>query len=432
MEMRRANPLVHLLASALVMQALLSGVSLVVGLIMIRRATDLQYGYYVLILNGFMLVVGLQAAYIQPNLVVRITRASAAERADLIGGLYRDQRRLWPLISCLVAIPTLVLWLGGVIKTSPALVTIAASITVSFVLFREFFRMVLLNSRKPVEVLVSDVVYAALLVGGVLFATTTQVPAAIATLTMGVAAVVGGLLCSRALWRFEAWNVRGAPGILRAIAPVGTWSAGGAAVHWLFSQGYSYLVAGMLNVPAVAAIAATRLTVMPINLLSTGLGTVMLPTTAAWLHAHGASRVFRRMLLIAAALGVVAACYCTFAWVVRDWLFVHVLRKQFPQRDELLLMWFAIALAMLLRDQLIYLLAVRERLRSTSTLTFFSALVSIAVSYFGILYFGVIGALAGILVGEILNVSGLVFLSVVESRRPHGSGATIGPGAARQ
>jgi O-antigen/teichoic acid export membrane protein len=89
-----------------------------------------------------------------------------------------------------------------------------------------------------------------------------------------------------------------------------------------------------------------------------------------------------------------------------------------PQRDELLLMWFAIALAMLLRDQLIYLLAVRERLRWTSTLTFFSALVSIAVSYFGIAYFGVIGALTGILVGEILNVSGLIFLSIMELRRP--------------
>ena len=418
METRRTNPLLHHLASALVMQALLSGVSLFVGLIMIRRASDLQYGYYVLILNGFMLVVGLQAAYIQPNLVVRITRANASERADLIGGLYRDQRRLWPLISCLVAIPTLVLWLSGVVKTSPAFVMITASITVSAVLFREFFRMVLLNSRKPVEVLVSDVAYAALLVGGVLLATTTQVSAAVATLTMGIAALVGGWLCSRALWRIEAWNIRGAPGILRDIAPVGTWSAGGSAVHWLFSQGYSYLVAGMLNVPAVAAIAATRLTVMPINLLSTGLGTVMLPTAASWLHAHGVSRVFRRMLLIAFGLGVIAMCYCAVAWAARDWLFTYVLKKQLPQRDELLLMWFAIALAMLLRDQLIYLLAVRHRLRSTSTLTFLSALVSIAVSYFGILYFGVIGALTGILVGEILNVSGLIFLSVMELRRP--------------
>ena len=417
METRRTNPLLHLLASALVMQALLSGVSLVVGLLMIRRASDLQYGYYVLILNGFMLVVGLQTSYIQPNLVVRITRAGAAERADIIGGLYRDQRRLWPLIPCLVAIPTVVLWMGGVVNTPSAIVMIAASIGVSLVLFREFFRMVLLNSRRPAQVLVSDAVYAVLLVGGVLFATTTKAPAAVAAVCMGIAALVGGLLCSRALWRIEAWNIRGAPGILRAIAPVGTWSAGGAAVHWLFSQGYSYLVAGMLSVPAVAAMAATRLIVMPINLLSTGLGTVMLPTAAAWLHAHGASRVSRRMLLIAIGLAIVAICYCFLAWVLRDWLFAHVLKKQFTHRDELLLLWFAIALAMLLRDQLIYLLAVRERLRSTITLTFFSALVSIAVSYFGILYDGVIGALMGILVGEILNVTGLVFLSVIESRR---------------
>jgi O-antigen/teichoic acid export membrane protein len=414
---RATRSLIHMLGSAVFMQALLSGSNLAVGLIMIRRTTDLQYGYYVLMLTAVMLMVTLQGAFIQPQLVVRLARADAAERADVVGGLYRDQRRLWPLIAGFVALVTAGLWLGHLVTASGALVAIAASVAVTFVVDREFFRMVLLGHRKPVEVLVADAVYAALLLTGAYFATMTSMPAATAALTLGFAALTGGMMCSRALHNFEPWNIRGAPGILRAIAPLGLWSAGGAGVHWLFSQGYNYLVAGMLHVPAVAAIAATRLTIMPINLLSTGIGTMMLPTAARWLNTHGAPQVLRRMLAVAFGLAVSAILYFSIIWLSRDWLFTNVLRKSFPQRDELLLMWFAVGLMMLLRDQLLYLLTVRARFQLTTSLTLASALVSFAVSYFGIIHLGVIGALVGILVGEMLNVGGLVFLSVLESRR---------------
>lgn len=414
---RPASSLIHLMGSAVIMQALLSGSSFIVGLIMIRRTDDLQYGYYVLMLNAILLMVTLQNSFIQPQLVVRITTAGAAERADLVGGLYRSQRRLWPIFAAAVVLGALLTWWAGIFVGTTILVLIAAAGALTAALYREFFRMVLLGFRKPLDVLKADVVYVALLVGGSLLATMTRAPAAAAALTLGIAALVGGMLCSRSLWRFEAWNIRGAPGILMALAPLGAWATGGAAIHWLFSQGYNYLVAGMLNVPAVAAIAATRLTIMPINLLSTGLGTMMLPTAAAWLHTYGAPRVLQRMIAIAVGLAAAAVCYFAVVWLLRDWLFVHVLKKSFPQRDSLLLMWFTVGLATLLRDQLLYLLTVRGRFRLMSTLTLVSALVSFAISYYGILRYGVLGALLGVLGGELLNVAGLIVLSAIESRR---------------
>jgi len=414
---RRTSTLIQLLGSAVVMQALLSASSLIAGLIMIRRTSDLQYGYYVLVLNAILLLVTLQNSFIQPQLVVRITRADAAERAKVVGGLYRSQRRLWPIIAAAVVLGGILTWLAGLIHPATLLVLIAAAVAVSFALYREFFRMVLLGYRRPVDVLRADAVYVALLLGGVVLATLTSAPATVAALSLGVAALIGGIQCSRALWRFEAWNIRGVPGILQAFAPLGIWAAGGASVHWLFSQGYNYMVAGMLHVSAVAAIAATRLTIMPINLLSTGLGTMMLPTAAAWLNTHGAPRVLRRMIVIAVCLGATAICYFAVVWLLRDWLFIHVLKKEFPQRDQLLLMWFAVGLATLLRDQLLYLLTVRERFRLMSSLTLVCALVSFAISYYGILHFGVMGALVGVLAGELLNVGGLIILSAIESQR---------------
>ncbi len=423
MALGRGRALIRLLASAVVMQALVSGANLLVGLILIRRTSDLHYGLYVLVFNAFSLASMLQATFIQPQLVVRMTRGDAADRADLIGGVYRDQRRLWPLLSGVALTVSFLLWSFGLVSPVAATVLAAAGIAIPFTLYREFFRMVLLGLRQPVAVLKADCVYAICLLGGAYLATRTTAPAPVAVAGMGAAALCGGVLGARALWRREPWNVAAAPGILRTFAPLGTWAAAGAGVHWMFSQGYNYLVAGMLSVPAVAAIAATRLTIMPITLVSAGLGTMMLPTTAAWMHSHSAHRVLRRMLLAAAALLLAASAYLVCVWLLRDWIFVKVLRKDFAQRDTLLGLWFAVALVTVLRDQLQYLLTVRGRFRLMSTITLVCAVSSMAVSYFGILRLGIFGALAGILVGETLNALGLIALSIREAGRaenPHG------------
>lgn len=409
--------LVRLFGSAVLTQALLSATSLVVGLILLRRTTDLQYGYYVLMQNAVLLMTILQNSFIQPQLVTRMSKDNTAARADAVGGLYRDQRRLLPFVAGVILVLTAVLWGIGKLETPTAAVMLATGAAVVATLYREFFRMVLLGLRKPVDVLRGDSVYVTLVIGGILLSTLTPAPAAIAGLTLAIAAAVSGWLCSRALWRFEPWNIRGDPGILRSFMPLGTWATTGAATHWVLNQGYSYLVAGILDVRAVAAIAATRLTIMPINLLSSGIGTVMLPTTADWVERHGALKVLGRSLRFALLLSTGAICYLAVIWLIRDWLFISVLKKQFAQRDTLLALWFAVGLIMLVRDQLIYLLTVRHRFRQLTTLTLLNALISLSVSYVGMRYFGLIAALWGILLGEALNVIGLAVLSVLEVRR---------------
>jgi O-antigen/teichoic acid export membrane protein len=408
--------LMRLLGSALLMQAVLSGSSLFVGLVLLRRTADLQYGYYVLIQNAILLMIMMQGSFIQPQLVTRISSGNLTERADLVGGLYRSQQRICVRALAAGFVLTLVLCLTGVMAWTTGLLLLAAAMATFAALYREFFRMVLLGHRRPVDVLSADAIYAALFVAGSFIATFTAAPAAVAVFMMAFAALVGGQLCARALWRFEPWNETPSAGTLRSFAPLGAWSSGGAMVHWLSNQGYSYLVAAMLSVQAVAAIAATRLTIMPINLISTGIGTVMLPTTAAWMESHGPARLFRRSLAFALLLSMLALCYFVAVWFGRDWLFEHVLKKEFAHRDTLLLMWFAASFFMLFRDQMLYLLTLRHRFRRLATLSFVNALLSLPVSYFGMMRFGVFGALLGMVAGEVLNVCALIVLSIVEIR----------------
>lgn len=407
---------VRMFGSAVITQAMLSAANLLVGLILIRRTPEAQYGYYVLVGNAVSLLISLQNSFIQPAMVTRMTRLDSVGRRDLIGGLFREQRQLLPLFALLATGVTALLWAGGWLGAGTSIVMLAAGIAIAAALFREFFRMVLLGYRRPGDVFRADAVYAVLLVAGAVVATLAPWQASAAVVALGVAACIGGVVLAWSLWRHEAWNIDGARGILLEIAPLATWSAAGAAIHWTFSQGYNYLVAGTLSVSAVAAIAGTRLLMMPINLLSTGIGTLMLPTTAGWLLHHPPQRVFRRLLLFTGGIALLAVIYIGIMWLMRDWIFTHVLKKTFAQRDLLLQLWSVTFVLMVCRDQLLYMLVARGRFRTLAALTLASALLSLTLSYVCMRHIGVIGALIGIVAGEMLNVTGITIFSYRESR----------------
>jgi O-antigen/teichoic acid export membrane protein len=103
---------------------------------------------------------------------------------------------------------------------------------------------------------------------------------------------------------------------------------------------------------------------------------------------------------------------------LRDWIFAVVLKKQFVQRDALLMLWGAIFLVMVVRGQLIYLLAAQGRFRALTFLTLVSAVIALAASYAGMLQFGVAGALVGMLIGELINATGIVILSFRQAPQP--------------
>ena len=153
---------------------------------------------------------------------------------------------------------------------------------------------------------------------------------------------------------------------------------------------------------------------MPVNLLSTGIGSLMLPLTSRWMQKNGTGMVLRRLLGFAMGMAAVAVCYFTALWLVRDWIFEVVLKKQFVQADLLLLLWSASFLLMVIRQQLLNLLIVRERFRLLTPLGMVCAVLGLACSYVGVQHFGGAGAVMGILAGEFINTAGIVVLCLRE------------------
>ena len=412
------------LTGAVAVQAMLSAANFTVGLMLVRRTTDMQYGYYVLVTTAVLFATTLQGAFIQPPMIIRLTHADAAGRANLIGGLYRDQRRLSPYALVVAVILAMALYFAGHLTRQVAGIIAVGTLAVMAALNREFLRMVLFAYRRPNDVIPSDFVYCLFLVSGAFLATLAPLPATVAASTLAIACIVGGWLLSRALWRFEPWNRQAPEGALREIAPQGSWSAFGGISHWLFSQGYNYVVTGYLDVTAVAALAATRLLVMPVGLLSTGIGTLLLPTTSKWNRDHLPTVVLRRLALVSTGLAIAVSGYLLVTWLARDWIFDHILKKHFEHRDLLLALWCAIAVITVYRDQLLHFLSARAKFRSTSTLTFASALLSFTVSFVAMQSLGAAGALVGLLAGELVNVLGIVVMAIREARA-----ATVAPQA---
>ena len=413
--------LLRLFGSSVIDQAMLSGANLLVGLILIRYTPQAQYGYYVLAFNAMMLITTLQGTFIGTPMVIRLPSLDQAARRQWVGGLWRDQRR-WMVFGAAAALVGCGLaWAGGGVTTETAPVVLAAIVLILAAVYREYFRSILLMYQRPHAVLVADAVYAIGLVAGSGLAMHHPSAAAVALLASAASALVCGRLLRRALG--NDIDPAAAPGRLREIARVGMWAASGGVIYWLFNQGYSFLAAATLDITAVAALAGTRLLMMPINLLSAGVQKQLAPIASDWLHTHGPRQTLRRLAKFSLVMGLIALLYSGVVWWLRDWIFSDILRKEFAQRDTLLLLWSVIFMMMVVRDPLMLLTVLRQRFRMLTAATLVCAVISLLVSYWCMQRLGVTGALIGIIAGE------LCYLGAVLGLALHGA-RLVAPGAA--
>nr|WP_275300101.1 capsular biosynthesis protein [Achromobacter insuavis] len=394
---------------------MLSAANFGVGLILIRYAAEAQYGYYILAFNTMMLLTTLQGTFIGTPMVIRLPGLDQAARRQWMGSLLRDQKWLGAAGGALALVVALAGWAMGLFDGESTLVVVAAIGLVLAALYREYLRGILLMYHRPQQVLGADAIYVAVLLAGCALAVRTPVAAAGALL----AGTMAALACASVLRRVLANDIeRGAaPGRLREIARMGFWAASGGVIYWLFNQGYNFLTAATLDLAAVAALAASRLTLMPINLLLAGMQKQLTPLASDWMHGMGARRTLRRLMLFSLALALFTLLYGAVIWLLRDWIFLDLMRKDFPQRDLLLVLWIGLFVLMVIREPIMMVPLLRQRFRALSAATLVCALIALAISYVGMLQLGPVGAVIGILTGEACYGLAVIVMAWREVRR---------------
>ncbi len=336
----------------------------------------------------------------------------------MVTGLAYEQKRALIRIGSSLAVVTLLLQAFRLIDNTTAVISFATLLAAFLSLRREFLRQAMFALRDSHAVLRADVLYVAVLLIGALVASRTLRPVPFVLLSLSLASWVTYRCLRRSLPFLIDHSPQQKSSLLRDILPLTAWSTGGAAVYWIFSQGFLYLVAAQLGLAAVAALSATRLLLMPLNLLSTGVGALLAPAAAGWLSQHGRQWLIKRLLLASAALGSITLTYGVLAWSFSGPLLHLLFKRAIPQGGLLIALWSVLYVSLAIRDQVTYLLTALGRFKSMSLLTLFSAAVAMVSCLIGMAHWGTVGALVGIIVGEMVNGLGIAALVILALRGP--------------
>jgi O-antigen/teichoic acid export membrane protein len=178
----------------------------------------------------------------------------------------------------------------------------------------------------------------------------------------------------------------------------------------VLGQSYSYLLATRLDLTAVADVNATRLLLMPAIVLTIGVSSLLGPTAANWYAQIGLHRLVRRLLLILLVVGLLELTYYLGIWIAREWLVVGVLHRTIHNLEGLLVLWSCVAIIALCRDVLQCALIAMGRLKSLAWQVGVSTAIAVVIMWYGLTWWGPPGVLIGMIVGELINLAGIILL----------------------
>ncbi len=403
--------MLRLFSNAIFDQVVLSGTNFLVGLFLIRYASDHDYALYVLVQSTVLLLVTIHNSYLTGPLAILTPQLPAEERWQTISSVKRVQRRLLRVGAILLFLLPLLGYVSGLLTGLLTSVIAAGIVAAWAALRREYVRSVLLIYSRTHTLLGADAVYAGSLLSGVAAAIFIGRGIVVgATCALVIAAWAGGAAAHRSLAIDPGWRQGRTVSIWPEIRNLGFWSVLGSSIYWILGQSYNYLLATRLGLTAVADVNATRLLLAPPIVLTVGVASLLGPTAPTWYAQIGIHRLVHRLLMLLLAVGLLEVTYFIIVWMARDWLVVGVLHKHIHDRDRLLILWAAVAIIALVREVLQCALIAMRRLKWLAWQIGVSAAVAVVLMWYGLAWWGAAAVLIGQIVGELINLTGIILL----------------------
>jgi O-antigen/teichoic acid export membrane protein len=419
-EVRGSGRLLRLFSGAVAGQVVLSGTSFIVGLLLIRYTGDADYATYILAQASIGLLVTAQSAWVSGPLSVVAAKRDPEARRRMAGAVSESLRRFTLWVALASVIVPVVAWAIG---ASSALMAAVSALTIGagwLSLRRDYFRNLLQLYARARGLVSTDVVSSLGLVGFAVLAAFGPFQADLVVITgLGLSAWIGGLQARRLLRRDPGLIDDGkARQYWQQMRSYAFWGTTGALIYWVFSQSYNYVLAARIDLAAVADVNATRLLLMPTIVMTTGVRGLLIPMAARWLVEVGLDRLLKRLMAFAAALAVLHLGYVAVLWLGRDWVTGTLMKTEIADRDQLLLLWAAIALIGVLRETSVAAVLALEKFRVMAYFTGASAVVSLALMWFGLPYWGAAAALIGQVAGELVGLACVAVLLIRADRHP--------------
>lgn len=384
-------------------QALQSLVNLLSNIFIIRFAAKEEYGVYGVGFASLLLVMGVANALFMLQMTVTAPDKPEGERPVYFGSMLVSMYTFSVLLIVMAALGLLLfgqhitadyrtlIWV--VVGAAPGILTL------------EFMRQYHYFYSLAHRVLIADLVFFLTYFGAIsafvyfgfedihlvalamngLLAFVVGMAAIIYTVKIPISHAVSGAVAS---FR-EAWKN-------------GAWAVGGVFISQMQSQGYVYLLALLKGPTAVAEMNAARLFLSPLLVMSNGFSRVIIPKMAM-LKSEGkvdqAVRVALKVLALMLGLLVVYMAVIAVAW---PWISEFLAERGYENLWIPVALWGIYYIGNSLANTPRELLKVYRKFRLLTLAGASTAVVVFAGSIPAIIYFGIVGAIVVLAIGDLV------------------------------
>ncbi len=382
-------------------QVLSSGTNAALTVLVARSVGAEQFGAFALALVVFVYAVGVVRALVSEPLVIRFAGAQPDERARAIA----DSAGAAVLVGTGLGLACVTG--GAVVGGQEGSVILALGVLLPGLVLQDHWRTAFFASRRPRSAFANDAVWAVLQIGAVLTLTaagrTGSVPYLLAWGgAAAVAAVVG------------AAQVRRRPQILGGLRwladhrSMGRRLTGGFLVDQGAVQAVVLLLGAIVGLAAVGAVRGAQTLISPVRVLLATVSAVALPAFSSRVADGG--RVLRPAVLVSLVAGSAAGAWAVAAVLVPDDVGRALLGDTWPGAEPLVglvgTQWTAIAVATAFAIALKALARTRELL----AVSVVQALLVVALGTAGALLADAVGALTGLVAGQVAGVLLLLWM----------------------
>lgn len=395
---------------SLIDQALLSITNFAIGLVFIRYASKTDYYAYSQLLGYIALTIAIQAALINTTALTLLPQKVGQARRQMANAYLGLQ---WGLGLLIAGAGGLTLWLVPelvAMDTMALEMCLALSVMVVAVWLREFLRNIQFIRLRPDLCLWQDIIYVAVVAGGIwMLLARHEISASAVLLVMAAAGLLSALMWLRSAELTFAGAWRGQLALLKEVWPYAKWSLPAGLVAWAFGNGYLLIGAQVVGPELTAEIVAAKLFIAPLGMIFVSWANIFRPRVSAKLASGDVAAVRSLTSISMFAALVIVVLYAGTLMLSYPLLEARLLGQKYQGLSGDIAWWAFFFLASGLSGICNGVLLAGGRFRHSFYAAAISSVISIPVMYLLGVFYGKDGLMLGLVLGEATYASVLFF-----------------------
>ena len=374
--------------------AALSASNFILSLFVIRELGDVSYAVYMNIFSLLMFLSTLQNAFLNTTLSVKYAKIN-----DYQAKLNKASSLCYVtnVVYLIFVVPVVFL----ILKFNIFLI-ISVYLAFVFYLSRELFRIYNYVFDRRKLIVISALISFMVTFLGLTALALVDFKVVKLSYLYSVIALSGviGLIILIYRCKFTVPSTTEIKSTLNDIVNVGRWSSVGSLATWAQNNSYTYLATLIVGLEATAALAVSRLIIMPINLVASGIYMAEKPQWAK-LFSTEKNQLRVKSQKTTAIMVIVVLCYSALALLALP-LIEYILKVNVDV--WLLVFWLFACLVQSFKFSNSNILIVSEDFKYMAIMGIKVSLAGVFISILLGLYVGAIGIVAGFIIGELLHV----------------------------